>query len=179
VIGTRLTAIAAVVLVAGLSGCMASGRSAREPTSSTTREEAAPVDDKLTWRKAKARTLTMEQEIAKLIPEDKVAEIDQKDTGLLFSCGETQHNWNGSTTVTLIEGTEESSIVKALEENYQQSAYAIETDLDIVGDYRVQLRSQDTAESYLIVKDGPGKISINSGSACFTLPEGVYPWSAV
>ncbi|MBV1778455.1 hypothetical protein KRR55_04905 [Paeniglutamicibacter sp. ABSL32-1] len=133
------------------------------------------MENELTWQKAKARAQAMEMEIAKLIPEDKVVKIDQGKTGTLFSCSETLHNWNGATTVSLSKGTEPESLVKAIEAHYQDSRFTIETDVDIVGDYRVQLRSPDTAENYIIVKDGQGTISIDSGSACFTLPEGEYP----
>jgi hypothetical protein len=174
VIRTRFSAIAALVLLGSLTGCVPFDPRA-EPNNATATSGDAPVETELTWQEAKAQTQAMELEIAKRIPEEKVLNIKQKDTGILFRCGETQHNWNGSAKVTLIEGIEEASIVKALEKNYQEGAFAIETDLDVVEDYRVQLRSPDTAESYLIVKDDPGTISINSGSACFTLPDGVYP----
>ncbi|MBV1778450.1 hypothetical protein KRR55_04880 [Paeniglutamicibacter sp. ABSL32-1] len=115
----------------------------------------------------------MELEIADLIPQDKVAKIEQRETGLLFSCSETQHNWSGSTNVTLAEGTQEEPILKAIEAHYRDGPFAIKSDLDIVGDYRVQLRSRDAAESYIFGIFEPGTIRIASGSACFTLPEGV------
>ena len=174
VIRTRLIAIAAVMLMASLSGCMPSNQPG-DPTSATTREEAAPVDDKLTWQKAKAHLQDMEQEIANLIPEEKVAKIDQKTTGILFECDKAQHLWKGSTAVTLSAGTDPEPIVKAIENHFQDSRFNIKTGPDIVGDYRVQLRSPDTSENYIIVKDGPGEIGIASGSPCFTLPDGVYP----
>ncbi|WP_411733826.1 hypothetical protein [Paeniglutamicibacter sp.] len=167
-------AAVAVALLASLSGCMPSDRSG-DLTSATTTENGEAVGNVWTWQKAKAQTQAMELEISKLIPEDKVVKIDRGKTGILLSCSETQHNWNGATTVTLNKGTEPEPLVKAIEAHYQDSRFTIETDLDIVGDHRIQLRSPDTAENYIIVKDGPGTISIDSGSACFTLPEGEYP----
>ncbi|MFL4473575.1 hypothetical protein ACIPVK_06230 [Paeniglutamicibacter sp. MACA_103] len=133
------------------------------------------MESELTWQEAKAKAQAMEREIAGLIPEDKVAKIEQRETGLMFSCSEEQHTWDGSTNVTLTKGTEEESILKAIEAHYQDGPFAIKTDFDIVGDYRVQLRSRDSAESYLFGIDEPGTIHISSGSACFTLPEGVDP----
>jgi hypothetical protein len=169
----RVRAIALVLLV-GLTGCVP-GDPTAEPNNTTATRRDAPVENALTWQKAKARTQAMELEIAKLIPEDKVVKIDQWKTGILLSCSETQHDWNGATTVTLSKGTEPEPLVKAIEAHYQDSRFTLETDVDIVGDYRVQLRSPDAAENYIIVKDDPGTISIDSGSACFTLPEGEYP----
>ena len=173
-IRTRFSAIAALVLLVSLTGCVPFDPTA-ETNNATATSGDAPVENELTWQEAKAQTQAMELEIAKLIPEDKVAKIDQGKTGTLFSCSETQHNWNGATTVTLSKGTEPEPLVKAIEAHYGDSRFTIETDLDIVGDYRVQLRSPDTAASYIIVRDDPDSIRIASGSACFTLPEGEYP----
>jgi hypothetical protein len=167
-------AVAAVALLVGTTGCAPSDQLG-EPSKSTTTKEGTPMGNELTWQKAKALTQAMELEIAKLIPEDKVVKIDQGKTGTLFSCSETQHNWNGATTVTLSKGTPPEPLVKAIEAHYQDSRFAIETDLSITGNYRVQLRSPDTAASYIIVRDDPNAIRIASGSACFTLPEGEYP----
>lgn len=176
-IRTRLTAIAAVVLMASLSGCMPNNHSG-DPTSVTTVDDGGAVESELTWQEAKARTLAMQLEIAELIPEAKVVKIHNKKTGTVFGCGETQHNWLGSATVTLIEGTEPEPLVKDIEAHYQGSGFDIEADIDSAGDYRVQLGSPGTAENYIISAGwDPDTIRIASGSPCFTLPEGVYPWS--
>jgi hypothetical protein len=169
-----LTALAAVVLVAGLSGCTTSDRFG-DPTSSTTREDGGSVEIDLMWQEAKAQSQAMELEIADLIPEEKVVKIEQKATGILFECGEDQHRWKGSTVVTLSVGTDPEPLVKAIEAHYQDSRFNIKTSISVTGNYRIQLRSPDTSENYIIVKDGPGEVRIASGSACFTLPEGVYP----
>lgn len=135
-------ATAVLVLLVAVTGCTPGA-----PTSTTETEGNAPVERELTWQDAKAKAQAMELEIAGLISEDKVAKIEQRETGLLFSCSETQHNWSGSTNVTLTEGTEEGPLLKAIEAHYQDSPFAIKSDRDIVGDYRVQLRSRDSAES--------------------------------
>ena len=131
------------------------------------------MESVLTWQDAKAQTQAMELEIAGLIPKAKVVKVGQKEIGTLFNCSDARHNWNGSTTVTLTKGTDPEPLVKGVETHYRASGFNVETDFDVVGDYRVQLRSPDTAESYIIVKDDPDTIRIASGSACFTLPEGV------
>ncbi|WP_411734132.1 hypothetical protein [Paeniglutamicibacter sp.] len=133
------------------------------------------MESELTWQKAKAQSQAMELEIANLIPEDNVVKIEQKATGILFECGEAQHRWKGSAAVTLSAGTDPEPIVRAIEAHFQDSRFNLKTGPDIVGDYRVQLRSPDTSENYIIVKDGPGEVRIASGSPCFALPEGVYP----
>jgi hypothetical protein len=171
-IRTRITAAVLVLLVllVAVTGCTSGA-----PTSTTETEGNATVESELTWQDAKAKAQAMELEIARMIPEDKVAKIEQPETGLLFSCSEKQHTWDGSTNVTLTEGTEEEPLLKAIEAHYQDGPFALESDLDIVGDYRVQLRSRDSAESYIFGIGEPGTIHIASGSACFTLPDGVYP----
>ena len=169
----RVGAIAMVLLVS-LTGCVPNPTA--EPNNATATSGVAPVENELTRQKAKAQTQAMELEIAKLIPEDKVVKIDQGKTGTLFSCSETQHRWKGSNTITLTEGTEPEPLVKEIEAHYQDSGFDIETDIDSAGDYRVQLRSPNTAENYIISAGwDPDTIRIASGSACFKLPEGVYP----
>jgi hypothetical protein len=175
VIRTRFAAIAAVALMLSLSGCMPSDQSG-DPTSVTTTEEGGAVESELTWQEAKARTLAMQLEIAELIPEAKVVKIHNKKTGTLLSCSETQHRWKGSNTVTLTEGTEPEPLVRAIEAHFQDSRFHIEAGIDNVGNYEVQLRSLNTAENYIVAAGwDPDTIRIDSGSPCFTLPEGVYP----
>jgi hypothetical protein len=163
-----------LILLLGVTGC-ATGAHGEAPTSTTATEKGETVDNEFTWQEAKARTLSMQLEIARLIPENKVVKINDKKTGTLLRCSETHHNWNGSTTVTLAEGVDEESVVKAIEAHYKDSRFNIKTSTSVTGNYRIQLRSPDTAENYIIVKDGPGEVRIASGSACFKLPKGVYP----
>lgn len=135
-------ATALLILLVALTGCTSGAA-----TGTTEAEKNSPVESELTWQDAKAKAQAMELEIAGLIPEGRVAKIEQRETGLLFSCSGNRHNWSGSINVTLTKGTEEEAILKAIEAHYRDGPFAIKTDLDIVGDYRVQLRSRDSAES--------------------------------
>ena len=78
--------------------------------------------------------------------------------------------------VTLAKDAEEEPIVKAIEAHYQNSHFTVETDINVSGNYRVQLFYPDSAESYLVSAGwDTDTIRISSGSPCFALPEGVYP----
>ncbi|WP_172322580.1 hypothetical protein [Paenarthrobacter sp. CM16] len=145
------------------------------PTPTKTQEE--PMKAELTWQEAKAHTQAMELEIAALIPKDAVVSIDQKRKGVLLSCTKTQHNWNGSTTVTVTEGTKIEPILKEIKTHYQSGQYVVEDRLDIRGSYEVQISPHNTSDENYIVAEGlaPNQIRIDSGSECFTLPEGIYP----
>ncbi|WP_394247748.1 hypothetical protein [Arthrobacter pityocampae] len=134
------------------------------------------MEAELTWQEAKARTQAMEREIAALIPEDAVFSIDQKKTGTLLSCNETQHHWAASTTVTVADGTEIEPIVKAIEAHHRESGAKVSVDRNVNGSYRVQIDLPAPGENYLVSEGfSPNEIRIASGSACFTLPEGIYP----
>ena len=164
-----------LVLLLGVTGC-ATGAPGEAPASSTGTEKGEAVESELTWQEAKARTLAMQLEVAKLIPKDKVVKINHKKTGTLLSCSRTLFNWNGSTTATLSKDTEVEPVVMMIEEHYQDSRFKIKTRTDPSESYEVQLRSPDTAEIYIISAGwDPDTIRIASGSPCFTLPEGVYP----
>ncbi|WP_432244839.1 hypothetical protein ACRB8A_13190 [Arthrobacter sp. G.S.26] len=130
----------------------------------------------LTWQEAKAHTQAMQLEIAALIPKDAVILIDQKKKGVLLSCNKTQHNWNASTTLTVAEGTELEPIVGAIEAHYRANGAKVSVDRNVDENYRIQIDPPAPGEIY-IVSEGlsPNEIRIASGSACFTLPEGVYP----
>jgi hypothetical protein len=162
----------------GLAGCAgntdADPTEPPAPTAAQTQEE--PMNAELTWQEAKAHTQTMEREIAALIPEDAVLSIDQQQTGTLLSCNKTQHNWNASTTVTVAEGTEIEPIVKTIEAHYRANGTEISVDRDINENYRIQIDPPAPGENHLVSEGfSPNEIRIASGSACFTLPEGIYP----
>ncbi len=160
--------LVSLIAAATLSGCQSGsveGESERE-----TELEAA-----LTWQEAKATTQARELEIAELIPKEIVIGIFQREKGTLLSCDEVRHSWNGKTTVKLEPGTEIEPLVKAVEEHYAGSQFKTSSRLDILGDYEAAISSTDTAELYLVSREDQNAIGISSGSACFTLPEGVYP----
>lgn len=154
------------VLATSLTGCMPS------------KEE--PVDDSgFTWEEAKRTSQEVELEVAELIPPEVIVSVEQNPTGSLFACNETQHSWNGATTVTLAPGTEIESIVKAMEAHFlDDDRFEIRTRLNISDKYEVQLMSPETAENYIFGQGVSNTIRIDSGSACFTLPESVYPGGA-
>ncbi|MET4097406.1 hypothetical protein [Arthrobacter sp. UYCu712] len=135
------------------------------------------MNAELTWQEAKAPAQAMEVEIAALIPKDAVVSIDQKKTGVLFSCSKAQHRWKGSTTVTVVEGTKIEPILKDIETHYQSGPFEVGNRLDIRGSYEVQISPHNTSDENYIFAEGlaPNEIRIDSGSECFTLPEGIYP----
>ena len=159
----------------GLAGCAGNpDESSTEPPAAQTSEE--PMNAKLTWQEAKAHTQAMEREIAALISKDAVLSIDQQQTGTLLSCNETQHHWAAATTVTVAEGTEIEPIVKTIEAHYRANGTEVSVDRDINENYRIQIDPPAPGESHLVSEGlSPNEIRIASGSACFTLPEGIYP----
>jgi len=149
--------------VVALSGC---APAADEP------DEQSGV----TWEEGKAQVQATEMEIASLIPDDVVARIDQKPEGTLFSCGEEQHRWKGSTTVVLLPEADATAVVKQLESDVKDvGRFDVESWVDVTDTYSVQLTSPGSAENHVLSEGEPHTIRIASGSVCFTLPEGVYP----
>ena len=144
------------------------------PTPAKTQEE--PMKAELTWQEAKAHAQAIQLEIVALIPKNAVISIDQKKKGVLLSCDKTQHNWKGFTTITVAEGTEIEPIVRAIEAHYRAKGTKVSADRNLNEDYRIQIDPPAPGENY-IVSEGlaPNQIDIDSGSPCFTLPEGIYP----
>ncbi|MDN3904793.1 hypothetical protein [Arthrobacter sp. YD2] len=170
----RRSSATVLVLLLSVTGCARDSSEASTRTSSL--EQGTPAAQVLTWPEAKARTQAMEREIINSIPEDKVAEVDQMATGVLFDCGGSSVNWAGGATVVLSAGEEPELLVRSLEAKYQDSRFKIKTrDPAPAGDYEVQLRSRDTAEIYIMGEGTePNTILITSASECFEWPEGEY-----
>ncbi|WP_301111461.1 hypothetical protein [Microbacterium sp.] len=131
----------------------------------------------MTLEEAKSEAQAMELEIAALIPADVVANVVQKPEGTLFSCDDAQHRWKGLTTVALVPGTEVEMVVKGVEAQMaDDDRFEMRSWVDPAGEYTVQLTSPETAANFIFGEGiEEGTIDIDSGSKCFTLPEGVYP----
>lgn len=129
-----------------------------------------------TWELAKADTQEMELEIAALVPAELTVAVEQNPRGTLLSCSETEWSWNGATTVTVVEGTEMESLIRRIQAQFDGSRFDSRTDPNIVGKLQLQLTVADTAENYIVVEGiEPTQLRISSGSACFVLPEGMWP----
>lgn len=138
-----------------------------------------PVDESLTWEQAKAATQAVSREIADLIPAAVVVDIVQRETGSLFSCHESSHRWKGVTSVTVTPGTDVDEIVHDIEHAFSDdSRFEISTRTDSAGAYELHLTSPSSAEGYLVGELGEDTIQIDGGSACFILPDDVYPGGA-
>jgi hypothetical protein len=150
-----------LALLAGCSG------GAIEP-----REENA-----VTWQEAKADAQTMERYIAALIPTGDVLNVDQHETGTLFSCDDVQHRWLGRTTVALAPGVDAESVVRRMELAFAgDDRFIVTSRTNLEEHYLVKLKSPSPpAQTYIFGESAPGEIAIDSWSVCFTLPEGVYP----
>ncbi len=130
----------------------------------------------MTLEEAKAEAQAMELEIASLLPAEMVVSVDQKPTGVLLSCDETQHQWAGGSTVYLAPGTDVENLVKDMEAQMaEDDRFDSRNWLGPTGVYNVQLMSVTSAEGYIFSEGEPGTVDINSFSECFTLPEDVYP----
>jgi hypothetical protein len=137
------------------------------------------ADSGVTWEEAKAAAQARELEIVALIPTDQVVEVDQHETGTLFSCSETQHRWTGMTNVTLVPGVDAEALTKEMEalagRVFPEDDFEVSNYRGITDKYVTAVDSPRTGEGYLFGEGQPDTIAIDSWSVCFTLPEGTYP----
>jgi hypothetical protein len=158
-----------------LTGCVDESPGTPRDGAPSTVAPSSTVVPELTLEEAKAQAQAMELEIAGLVPSEVVVSVDQMPKGTLFSCNETEWTWYGATTVTVVEGTDIESIVRSIQAHYEGSRFDLRTRRDIADDFEVQLMSPKTAETYLVGEGfTPTEIRIDSGSECFTLPEGTW-----
>lgn len=163
----RAASAGLALIMIGLAGCAQSEGHHDEPSS-------------MTWEEAKKATQARELAIVALIHADQVAQVDQHEKGGLFRCSESQHRWKGITSVTLAPGTDAEAVTKSMEARVaglfgDEGAFNVTSRRDIAEKYVAKVESSTTTEAYLFGEGEPGTIVIDSWSACFTLPEGVYP----
>ncbi|MFK0403792.1 hypothetical protein ACIQTT_15800 [Microbacterium sp. NPDC090225] len=80
------------------------------------------------------------------------------------------------TTVTVAPGTDIDEVVRAIEHTFTDDPrFEISTRTDGGGAYELHLTSPSSAEGYLVGELGEDTIQIDGGSACFILPDDVYP----
>jgi|LSQX01.1.fsa_nt_gb hypothetical protein len=159
-------ATALLTISIGVAGCTNPPAPAEHPNTNAL----------LTWQQAKASTQQRAQEIAALVPAAQVVNVESKDTGVLLSCTSTKHSWNGWVIMTVTSDTDVRAVIESIGSHFEGSTFQVATDNDIEGDLRVQLVAADGEESYLVSQDAdPNLIRISGSSACFTLPDGVYP----
>ncbi|MET4540618.1 hypothetical protein ABIE37_002405 [Arthrobacter bambusae] len=174
----RRGAMALMLVVSiGLAGCAGppTGSSTESTVPTAAKTQEATMNAELTWQQAKAHTQAMELEIAALIPKNADYSIDQKKKGMLLSCNSTQHKWKGSTTITVVGGTNIEPIVKDIEAHYRAKGTKVSADRNVDEDYRIQI-DLGGGENYIVAEGlAPNEIRIASGSECFILPEGIYP----
>ncbi|WP_416442739.1 hypothetical protein AB3K78_09610 [Leucobacter sp. HNU] len=135
----------------------------------------------MTWQDEKAKTQAAMRDIAAQIPKDVVLSVDMTATGILFGCnqtgpnGEKLHSWTGPTSIAVKPGTDIESIVKTIENYYQEKAFHVTSRLDVLGNYEIHMKPPGEKSSYLISEGDINQISIDGWSECFQLPDGLYP----
>ncbi|MCK2036169.1 hypothetical protein KZC51_08465 [Microbacterium sp. SSW1-49] len=139
-------------------------------------ERGEKVDESLTWEDAKATTQDVMKEIADLVPADVVVGVEHQESGRLFSCDPVGHRWKGVATVTIQPGTDIDAVVREIEQAFNDdSRFEMSSRTDGGGAYELHLTSSESAEGYLVGELGEETIQIDGGSACFVLPDDVYP----
>ncbi|NYF16142.1 hypothetical protein HDC37_000956 [Microbacterium sp. AK009] len=129
------------------------------------------VDSDLTVEQAKADTQRFELEVAEAVPADIVDRIEQLETGSLLRCGpDQQFSWSGSTRVYLtVQPTDERQFMEDIAAALDDSEFLLDGDRPIT-----EARGPEGQSVIMSLRDD-GYVNINSGSACFILPEDADP----
>ncbi|MFT3797002.1 hypothetical protein [Microbacterium sp.] len=130
----------------------------------------------VTIMEAKAMTQAVELEVARRVPAELVASIDQSPTGSLLSCeGERNYNWAGGITVYLTEGADLDAAIQGFTDA-NADGWTIERETSAAGNPRFAIRSPDgvfiLADAYA---DHPVSLEASSFSPCFHLPDDESP----
>lgn len=132
--------------------------------------------DNVTWQSTKKETQTTALEIARLIPEEQVALVEQNPQGVLLSCDADRHQWTGLVTVTLTEDARVSEVVAHLADHFRSSDEFTLDEYSSGEKAKFQLTTPGREENYIV---GPGinegQLEVSAASVCFTLPDDVYP----
>ncbi|WP_423923785.1 hypothetical protein ACPEEZ_06045 [Frigoribacterium sp. 2-23] len=131
----------------------------------------------LDWREAKAETQAKEREIVATLDKQAVAEVEQRDTGVLMSCrGERMYSWAGGTRVTMADSSQAQPAIEKLAARWgSEPSHSIKTRTDLAGHLAITVLPAEGG-SYLagLIRDGE-LIQFYCFSRCFELPEGTWP----
>lgn len=137
---------------------------------------AKPAADPTTSiQAAKADARRAERALLRLVPEDRVTNIDQHPTGSLVTCGEHQKQWAGSTRFSVGGDLSREDLIDEIERAAAEHGFRVEQDLAIDGSPRLQVH-RDRSASMLVGTTGTGsQMKITSFSRCFAVPEDFIP----
>ena len=160
-----------VLLLAGivLSGCLGGGVHGGSDVSG--------VNTQLTLEGAKKTAMTVERDLAAMVPADVVTSIDQHPTGVLISCkGDRAYHWAGQTNVIVSTLPDAGALVDAIVAKYQgKKGFAAERRTEMDGQPGVEVSGEYGAGYFVSPSVDKTAIEISSFSPCFVLPEDMSP----
>lgn len=130
------------------------------------------MNEDLTVEDAKQDTQRVEIEIAESLPAEYVAEVEQRDKGVLLTCSsDGGEQWTGFTRIALRNDPDPATLIQAVSTHFADS-----------DQFSTELR-EDSSDQLLNVA-GPGgalwivrarasgnEVLISSSSPCFRLPQ--------
>jgi len=150
----------AVSLMAALSGCVV---------------KESVVNEDLTVAEAKSVTQSVEVRIAESVPSSVRGPISQKETGVFLSCGKGGHSWTGSLRASIEADPEPGEVLDPIVDEFRDDPGFQVARWQDQGDELVDVASDDGALWITRYRRAAGEIVVHSFSACFRLPDGIWP----
>ena len=136
---------------------------------------ASDIDEKLSLPDAKARTQTIEREIAGALPTDLVVSTKQNETGSFLACSRGGgEQWAGGLTARVQTGASAARLLDPIEREFEGVADLSTRRWESGGDYIVEIEGPH--QSSWIVRYAPEReeVHVSSFSPCIHLPEDVW-----
>lgn len=154
-----------IIVALTVTGCVASGG-----------DSMSGVNEDLTLDEAKQSAMSVERDIAALIPSEFVASVEQRQHGVLLSCDDDRgYQWTGHTDVIVQGDPNPAAIVDAVVGEYEtRESFAANVETTADGHPSAHVRGEYGA-GYLVTESvDHTAIEILSFSPCFRLPEDMW-----
>ncbi|MFF0909954.1 hypothetical protein ACFWZW_04595 [Microbacterium enclense] len=135
------------------------------------------MNEDLDVAEAKRVTQAVENQIVDAVPAQFVVARQQLEAGSFLSCGDGGYYWSGFITAQIGGDPDPSSILGPILATFNNLPAFAAYSRSSQGDQVIDLQNEDGSLWIVRYRDDRDELSVDSFSACFRLPDDIWPGS--
>ncbi|MFZ8756744.1 hypothetical protein ACO03V_04910 [Microbacterium sp. HMH0099] len=133
------------------------------------------VNDELTVSDAKASTQAVEREIVERLPGEYVGTIEQLAAGSFLSCVDGSYLWSGFIRAQITGDPDAAALLDPVMAEFENRRGFEAQYRDSLGDRVLDISNEEGALWIVSYERRRRELSVDSASACFHLPDEIWP----
>ncbi|MEX0151197.1 hypothetical protein [Microbacterium sp. LMI1-1-1.1] len=133
------------------------------------------VNDELTVSDAKASTQAVEREIVERLPGEYVGTIEQLAAGSFLSCVDGSYLWSGFIRAQITGDPDVATLLDPVMAKFENKKGFEARYRESLGDRVLDISNEDGALWIVSYEPARAELSVDSASACFRLPDEIWP----